>query len=215
MKPQVTVIDYGRSNLLSVQRALEHCGGQVSFARTPEQVMAAHRLLLPGVGAFADGMEALARQGLARPLVEKAQAGTPLLAICLGMQMLFDSSTEGGFRPGLGLIPGQVEQLPSTDVIGQPQPVPHIGWNLLLPSSGRADFSDSLLRGIRPREEVYFVHSYAAKPACPQDRLADTLYGGRPVCAAVQRGRILGCQFHPEKSAGTGLAIIRTFLQIN
>ena len=134
---RVTVVDYGRSNLLSVCRALAALGAQPQLAQTPEQVRRAGALVLPGVGAFADGMAALCESGLAAPLVEKARAGTPLLGICLGMQMLFEESSEGGAHAGLGLVPGRVQRLPAQALDGAPQPVPNIGWCALQPAGGR------------------------------------------------------------------------------
>lgn len=212
MQGVVTIVDHGRGNLLSVQRALEHCGVRVEYARTPAQVEAARVLVLPGVGCFADVMKAMEAQGLARAVQRKARRGTPLLGICLGMQLLFGSSTEGGYAAGLGLLPGTVEPLPHSTAAGEPLRTPHIGWNALFPAGG-ARFEGALLREIRPGEEVYFVHGYQARPARAADRLANTVYGGHLVCAAVQRGNVAGTQFHPEKSGEAGLAILRAFLQ--
>lgn len=210
--PTVTIIDYGRSNLLSVQRALEFCGAQVAFASDPQQVLEAEALVLPGVGSFADGMAMLRQRGLEKAILAKAEQGTPLLGICLGMQMLLDSSPEGGFTKGLGLIAGPVLPLEPTDVQGQPLRVPHVGWGGLFCAGERPDFFGSPLEKIRPGEETYFVHSYQACPARKQDYLAYTQYGGRPVCAAVHRENVTGVQFHPEKSGEVGLAILRSFL---
>lgn len=209
---QVTIVDYGRSNLLSVQRALEYCGAQVEFARTPAELLAAHTLVLPGVGAFADGMAMLAERGLVRPLLQKAAVDTPLLGICLGMQLFFAESLEGGPHPGLGLLPGRVVQLPQTAIDGEPLRVPHVGWAGLRPACGRTGFSGTPLAALGSADEVYFVHGYQALPE-GADCLAETIYGGRPVCAAVQRGSLLGVQFHPEKSGEPGLSILAAFLQ--
>mgnify|MGYP001625285629 FL=1 len=211
---KVTVIDYGLSNLRSVQNAFAHCGAETLLTGDAAAVQAADALVLPGVGAFRDGMAGLRRLGLVEPIRRKAAAGTPLLGICLGMQMLFDASEEFGEYEGLGLIHGRVTRLPGTDVRGAPQRVPHIGWAPLLPADGRTDFAGTVLAGAAPEQECYFIHSYEAKPADPADRLADTLYGGRPVCAAAARGAVVGCQFHPEKSGPVGLAILRQFLNI-
>ena len=199
---QIKVINYGLSNLLSVQRAFEHLGAQVEFVNTPDGVLAAEALVLPGVGAFKDGMAGLERLGLIEPILQKAAAGTPLLGICLGMQMLFDESDEFGLHKGLGLIPGRVEKIPALDADGDPQRVPHISWNGLWPAGGRTDFAGTALA----------VHSYEAKPTNEADRLADTRYGGRAVCAAAAHGSVLGCQFHPEKSGPVGLGILEGFL---
>ena len=137
---KVTVIDYGLSNLLSVRHAFAHFGAETLLTSDPADVLAAEKLVLPGVGAFKDGMDGLARLGLIEPIRQKAAAGTPLLGICLGMQMLFDESEEFGLHKGLGLIPGRVVKIPDTDADGHPQKVPHISWDPLYPGGGRTDF---------------------------------------------------------------------------
>ena len=213
---KVTVIDYGLSNLLSVCHALEHCGAEVLLTSRPREVLAADALVLPGVGAFRDGMAGLERQELIEPIRRKAGEGTPLLGICLGMQMLFDESEEFGVHKGLGLIPGRVVRIPDTDADGDPQRVPHISWQKLIPAGHldqEAGFAGTALAGVRPGQECYFIHSYEAKPAAEESRLADTVYGGRRICAAAVRGPVLGVQFHPEKSGPVGLEILRAFAQ--
>ena len=209
----ITIIDYGLSNLLSVQRAFEHFGAAVKLARSPDEVFAAKALVLPGVGAFRDGMQGLRKLDLVEPIRQKAAQGTPLLGICLGMQMLFEESEEFGRWEGLGLIPGRVVRIPDTDAEGRAQRVPQVGWNRLLPAGGKQDFDRSLLEGIRRGEEGYFVHSYEAKPTNPADLLAVTVYGGRRICAAARRGSVTGCQFHPEKSGRVGLNVIRALIE--
>ena len=209
---KVTVIDYGLSNLLSVRHALEHFGAEVELTGDPAAVLAAGALVLPGVGAFRDGMQGLELLGLIGPIRQKAAAGTPLLGICLGMQMLFDQSEEFGSWQGLGLVPGKVVRIPAEAADGARQKVPHIGWEGLLPAGGRTDFAGTVLSGVRPGSECYFIHSYEAKPADEADRLADAMYGGRRVCAAVQWGNVVGTQFHPEKSGPVGLAILEGYL---
>lgn len=209
----ITIIDYGLSNLLSVQRAFEHFGAAVELARSPDEVFAAKALVLPGVGAFRDGMQGLRKLDLVEAIRQKAAQGTPLLGICLGMQMLFEESEEFGRWEGLGLIPGRVVRIPDTDAEGRAQRVPQVGWNRLLPVGGKQDFDRSLLEGIRRGEEVYFVHSYEAKPTNPADLLAVTVYGGRRICAAARRGSVTGCQFHPEKSGRVGLNVIRALIE--
>ena len=211
---KVTIIDYGLSNLLSVQHAFAHFGAETLVTGKAEDVLAADALVLPGVGAFKDGMAGLEKLGLIEPICQKATAGTPLLGICLGMQMLFDESEEFGMHKGLGLIPGRVVKIPAVDAQGDPQRVPHISWNPLYPADGRADFAGTVLAGVKPGEECYFIHSYEAKPAEDADRLADTVYGGRNVCAAAAHGAVVGCQFHPEKSGEVGLRIIEQYLAL-
>ena len=158
---QIKVINYGLSNLLSVQRAFEHLGAQAEFVNTPEGVLAAEALVLPGVGAFKDGMAGLERLGLIEPILQKAAAGTPLLGICLGMQMLFDESEEFGLHKGLGLIPGRVVKIPDTDVDGHPQKVPHISWEPLYPGGGRTDFSGTALAALKPGDGEVDAAAYA------------------------------------------------------
>ncbi len=213
---KVTVIDYGLSNLLSVCHALEHCGAEVLLTSRPQDVLASQALVLPGVGAFRDGMAGLERLGLIDPIRRKAGEGTPLLGICLGMQMLFDESEEFGVHKGLGLIPGRVVRIPDTDADGSPQRVPHISWQKLIPAEHldqETGFAGTALAGVRPGQECYFIHSYEAKPGAEEYRLADTVYGGRRICAAARCGSVLGVQFHPEKSGPVGLEILRSFAQ--
>lgn len=211
---RVTVIDYGLSNLRSVQNALTHCGAETLLTSSSADVRAAEALVLPGVGAFRDGMAGLERLGLVDVIRQKAAEGTPLLGICLGMQMLFDESEEFGTYPGLGLIPGRVVKIPDTDGQGNPQKVPHIDWDPLFPAGGRTDFAGTVLEKVAPGQECYFIHSYEAKPAKEADRLADTRYGGRDVCAVAAHGSVVGCQFHPEKSGPVGLSILSQFINI-
>lgn len=209
----VAVIDYGVGNLLSVERAFLHCGAAVDVTSDPTRILAARRVVLPGVGAFADGMGALQTRGLAGVVHEVAGRGTPLLGICLGMQMLLDASEEFGETAGLGLIAGRVVPVPDRDLTGAPQKIPHIGWNGLLPPAQTSGWTGSLLEGIAAGESVYFVHSFMAQPVDPRHCLADCLYGGVAVSAAVRRDNIMGCQFHPEKSGEVGLRVLRNFLQ--
>jgi glutamine amidotransferase len=207
----VTVVDYGRGNLLSVARALEHCGATVTFADEPGPVTAAERLVLPGVGAFGDAMAELARRGLDEAIHAFAATGRPFLGICLGMQLLLDVSEEFGAHGGLGLVPGAVTAVPASGADGRPHRVPHIGWNALHPANGGWD--GTVLGGVAPGSSVYFVHSFAAHPDSESDRLADCDYDGVRIAAAIRRGAWTGCQFHPEKSGPVGLRIIENFVE--
>ena len=210
-KPEITVIDYGVGNLLSVQRGLEHCGARVTLTSDPDVVVAAGRVVLPGVGAFSNAMQALEERGMVQAIQAVAKAGTPLLGICLGMQLLLDESEEFGLTKGLGLIPGRVVPVPTHAVSGEPQKIPHIGWNGLVVSDSRDDWSGTLLQDNAQGEAVYFVHSFMAVPAARAHRLADCTYGGHRVSAAISKDQITGCQFHPEKSGEVGLKILRRF----
>jgi len=211
---EVAVIDYGMGNLLSVRRGLEHCGATVTVIANPDAILSASRVVLPGVGAFADGMAELSRQGLDAVVREVAARGIPLLGICLGMQMLLDESDEFGTTTGLGLIPGRVVAIPSATADGRSQKIPHVGWNALVLSRGRENWEGTLLQDVKPGEAVYFVHSFMANPVDPRHRLADCLYGGMPVSAAIGRENVQGCQFHPEKSGEVGLKVLRRFLAL-
>lgn len=209
----IAIVDYGVGNLFSLASSVRSLGAEVRVTRSAEDLRTADHILLPGVGAFADAMDKLRATGLV-PVLREQAAVTPLLGICLGMQMLFDGSDEFGPHEGLGLIPGWVRRLPAADAAGAPQRVPHIAWEPLLPGPGRADFAGTALQSVPDGGECYFIHSYAAEPADDAFRLADCLYGGRRVCAAAARGRVLGTQFHPEKSGAVGLGILHDFLAL-
>ncbi len=209
-KLEVAVIDYGVGNLLSVQRALEHCGVGVVVSADPKVILRAQRVVLPGVGAFANAMAALHERGLVDVIRGLAARGTPLLGICLGMQLLLDESEEFGITSGLGIIPGRVVAIPAITMEGRSQKIPHIGWNELRPSEN-AHWEGSVLQGIRPGETAYFAHSFQANPNACADRVAECIYGGHRIPAVIRYGQVSGCQFHPEKSGKTGLTILTNF----
>ena len=211
MSSQVTVVDYGIGNLYSVRRALERCGGEVTLSGDAAALARAERLVLPGVGAFAGGMQGLRERGLVEPIRRYAASGRPLLGICLGMQMLATASEEFGIHEGLDLIPGRVRAVPDHDLEGRPHKIPHIGWTALR-APADASWRESLLADTPDGTSVYLVHSFAVVPDHPAHRLADCDYGGHAVCAAIARGAITGFQFHPEKSGEAGLRILRRFL---
>jgi imidazole glycerol-phosphate synthase subunit HisH len=208
---KVVLVDYGVGNLLSVSRALAACGGEVDQTGDPGRVANADRLVLPGVGAFGDCMAELLRRGLGDPVRQFARTGRPMLGICVGMQILFDTGEEFGTHAGLGLLPGTVIAIPPTTDSGERRKIPHIGWNALRPEAG-GDWRGSILADVAPGESVYFVHSYAARPAENRDLLAAADYDGCSITAAVGRDNLSGCQFHPEKSGPVGLRILTRFL---
>lgn len=223
---EVVVVDYGVGNLLSVRRGLEHCGATVVLTDDPAMIRAAQRVVLPGVGAFGDAMEALSQRGLIAVLQAVARQGTPFLGICLGMQLLFDQSEEFGLHEGLGVIPGTVRPIPSRSAsavgTGEALKIPHIGWNGLQPPCSQTLCSKTLstrawegtcLRRLQPGEAMYFVHSFMAVPEDAAHCLAVCDYGGNALTAVVQAGSVTGCQFHPEKSGEAGLKILRTFCE--
>lgn len=210
--PEVTIIDYGVGNLLSVKRGFEHCGAKVIMTANPDEILRASLVVLPGVGAFGNAMQALKTLGLIQVIQELAEIGTPLLGICLGMQLLLEESSEFGKNKGLGLIPGEVIPIPHQSKVGHIQKIPHIGWSKLHPSSPSLNWEASLLKNVSPGEAVYFVHSYMALPEDLNSRVADCSYGGHSISAVIEKNNIYGCQFHPEKSGEVGLKILRSFI---
>lgn len=200
----IAVVDYGVGNLFSLKSSFASVGAEVLVTADRDEIAAADRIVLPGVGAFGDAMEKLRRFGLDETLKREAGAGKPLLGICLGMQLLFDRSFEYGEHRGLGLIRGAVR--PISEAIPPGYKTPHTGWNVL-----RFRRRSPLLRYSSDGEYVYFVHSYYAA-GCGDALIADTEYGA-PLTAAVQEKNVFGCQFHPEKSGAAGLRILRAFAE--
>jgi imidazole glycerol-phosphate synthase subunit HisH len=199
---RIAVIDYGMGNLRSVLNALEAIGAAAELVSTPDAVGGADRLILPGVGAFGDGMRNLRARGFVEAMPDLLEGGRPLLGICLGMQMLASSSEEHGDHDGLGLVPGTVRRLSPGDGLR----VPHVGWNAVRPHG------TSGLLGAGPGEQTfYFVHSYHFVADRPQYVTGVAEYGS-DVAAVVERGRVMGAQFHPEKSQRDGLALLRRFV---
>lgn len=215
MTPNITILDYGMCNLLNVARAFEHVGANVTITDSVREASEAERLVVPGVGAFKDSIAEVRRRGFDQLIRDYTSSGRPFLGICVGMQMLFDGSEEFGDYEGLGILPGRVRSVPNLTVDGQAQRVPHIGWNSLVQSAAGRSWEGTLLAPLEPaKAAVYFVHSFAAVPEQDSDRLADCVYGGHRVCAAVQRGNVMATQFHPERSAELGLKVVRHFLTL-
>jgi glutamine amidotransferase len=207
----VTIIDYDCGNLFSVSRAIEISGQSFELTSDPEKIASADRLILPGVGAFGSARGALDELGLVAPINSFVKTGKPLLGICLGMQLLFDSSEEFGFHRGLGLIPGKVIAIPKGRDDGTHRRIPNIGWcSIIQPRSD--SWETTVLHDTVPGAYMYFVHSYVGLPNNADDILAFTQYDGLELCAAVSHENVTGVQFHPEKSAAIGLALINTFV---
>jgi glutamine amidotransferase len=211
---EVVVIDYGAGNLYSVKRALEYCGADVILTDDAEIILNSQRIILPGVGAFKDGMNGLLNRGLVPVLQEYARSGNVMMGICLGMQMLVTTSEEFGHHAGLNIIPGHVERIPNKGVNGMPHKIPHIGWTELIKTEQKKDWNNTIISQQKLRDSVYIVHSYAVTPDDPDHRLADCLYNGLKISAVINKGNIYGCQFHPEKSGKVGLEILRKFLTL-
>jgi len=213
MTARVTVIDYGIGNLYSVSGAFEHAGAEVVLSSDPAAIESARWLVLPGVGAFEDGMRGLRERELIEPIRRYATTGRPLLGICLGMQMLASASEEFGKHEGLGLIPGRVVPVPRTTSEGERHKIPHIGWNALWPADG-ANWKDTLLEDTTPGTSAYLVHSFHLVPDDPSHALAHCVYGGHYLTAAVRSGNVFGAQYHPEKSGESGLRMLAAFLRL-
>ena len=201
----IAIVDYGVGNLFSLNCSLQAIGADSIVTADPAVLSAADKIILPGVGAYEDAANKLRQSGLADVLKQLAAVGKPLMGICLGMQLLFEKSYEYGEHEGLGLIPGAVK--PIADVIPADYKIPHIGWNAL-----RFRQDHPLFRYIQDGDCVYFVHSFYAAD-CEHAVIADAEYGA-PLTAAVAKGNVMGCQFHPEKSGNVGLAILRAFAEL-
>lgn len=202
----IAIIDYGVGNLFSLKSSLRMIGAEAVVSGDAGVIRAADRIILPGVGAFGDAREKLARSGMDAVLMDEAAKGKPVMGICLGMQMLFERSYEYGEHEGLGLIPGEV--VPMAGRLPEGLKVPHIGWNALQIS--RKDHP--LMKYTKDGDCVYFVHSFYAA-GCAANTLATAEYG-IDVTAAVAKDHVMGCQFHPEKSGTAGLSILRAFCEL-
>lgn len=207
MKNVVAIVDYGMCNLDSVRRAVEECGGQARLLEEGGRLGQVDRIILPGVGAFPDAMAELKSRSLVDALNEEVMVrGTPVLGICLGMQLLASTGFEGGGpTPGLGWVPGTVRRLSAAE---GGQRVPHVGWNEVEPRG-----ETTLFAGITPGTDFYFVHSYHVVCEHDRDVAATTPYGGS-FCSAVESGTIFGVQFHPEKSQSAGFRLLGNFLSV-
>ena len=200
----IAIIDYDAGNLKSVEKALVSLGESPVISRDREILLSADKVILPGVGAFGEAMDKLHQYGLVEVIQKVAAKGTPLLGICLGLQLFFESSQESEGVRGLGLLPGKILRFPET--LGLK--VPHMGWNCL-----DINPEAKLFKGIKSGEYVYFVHSYYLE-AGQQSDVAATAEYGLTFGASVERGNVFACQFHPEKSSDTGLKILKNFIEL-
>ncbi|MGP1412395.1 imidazole glycerol phosphate synthase subunit HisH [Pyramidobacter piscolens] len=201
----IAIVDYGVGNLFSLRSSFAALGAAATVTADAAELRRAEKIILPGVGAFGDAADKLRASGLDRPLQDEAASGKPLLGICLGMQLLFDTGFEYGEHAGLGLIPGEVRAI--AEAVPPGLKIPHIGWNAL-----RFRKPTPLFKYVAEGDCVYFVHSFAAR-GCDDYVTAETEYGVW-LTAAVERGNVFGCQFHPEKSGSVGLDILRAFCEL-
>ena len=202
----IALVDYGIGNLRSVQKALEHIGAEVRLTEEPPVILAADKVVLPGVGAFGDGMKGLRARGLQAAIKEIAARGTPLLGICVGMQVLFEVGEEMGEHQGLSLLAGRVRPFLISNLKPQNLKIPQTGWNQIEPQQ-----DSPLFRSLPPGAYAYFNHGYYCT-ARPEDTLATTDYG-LTYPSVVGRGRVYGIQFHPEKSQHVGLLLLKNFVE--
>ena len=199
------IIDYGAGNLRSVQKALAHIGEESVITGDPARILAADKVILPGVGAFGDAMGHLRSRGLDQVIRQVTEKQTPFLGICLGLQLLFEDSEESPGVPGLGILKGKILRIPDRDGLK----IPHIGWNSL-----RLEHDGRLFRGIPQESYVYFVHSYYLRAEDASIVKASTEYSTQ-IHASVEQGNVFACQFHPEKSGEVGLQILKNFAGIS
>jgi glutamine amidotransferase len=197
----IAIVDYGMGNRRSVEKALEHVGAEPRLTADHDTIRDAGGIVVPGVGAFPEAMRRFRAAGLDELIAERAEAGVPILGLCLGMQLLFEASDEHEGATGLGLLAGRVTAL-------QAPRVPHIGWNLVT-----FERPSALTEGLGEAAAFYHVHSLAPEPANPDDVVGRGEYGG-PFVSIVERGNVMGCQFHPEKSSRDGLALLRNFAKV-
>lgn len=201
----IAIIDYDAGNIKSVEKALQFLGQDVKITDCPQEILAADKVILPGVGAFGDAMENLKRRELDQVIHQVVERGTPFLGICLGLQLLFERSDETPGIEGLGILPGEILRIPAAEGLK----IPHVGWNSL-----HLENNGSLFKNIEEQAYVYFVHSYYLKAEEESCVKASTEYGTH-IHASVEKGNVFACQFHPEKSGDVGLKILKNFVDLD
>lgn len=219
-RPAVVIADYGMGNLFSIERAVRYVGGKCEITDNPVKIARADRLILPGVGAFGEGMRQLKENGMVDAIYEFVQKGRPMLGICLGMQLLLSESCEFGVHKGLELIQGKVVPLTESKSGNRVLKIPHIGWNQinapvirnLLIGDNSDMWKGTILNGLKPGTHFYFVHSFRCMPEDPERIIAETVYGEDRFCSVVNKDNVWGCQFHPERSGEKGLQVYKQYV---
>lgn len=213
-KAKIVIVDYGVGNLFNIERAFAALDAKTAISNDPREILQADKLLLPGVGAFAAGLDRLRKDGLIPILEEFRETGRPLLGICLGMQLLMSESQENGRHQGLNFIPGQVVKFSSPLASGTRYKIPQTSWNSLESPTGQrpGEWTGTILQGLPEHAYMYFVHSYCVHAADPSNSLAVTSYGRDRFDSVVNKDNVMGCQFHPERSGAHGLRLLRNFI---
>tara|TARA_X000000368_G_scaffold370219_1_gene319217 strand:- start:1919 stop:2575 length:657 start_codon:yes stop_codon:yes gene_type:complete len=214
-KNRIVLIDIGIANIYNLKLGFEKIGYDVSVSSSKNEILDSTHLVLPGVGAFGEGMKRLGKKGLIDPIIDCANNGKPILGICLGMQLLFTSSEENGFYDGLNLVPGKVIHFKKPEP-GNNFKIPHMNWNTIICSSsdsGNKSWENTILESVSSGAYMYFVHSLFTLPDLNENVLATTNFGYDKFCSVVKSDNITGCQFHPERSAENGLKILENFVK--
>jgi glutamine amidotransferase len=204
----IVIVDYGVGNIHNAIRAFKKFCPNTRLSGNPKIILQADALVLPGVGSFESGMQGLKKRNLIDPIKEFTASGRPIIGICLGAQLLLSTGYEFGTHSGLGITLGQVEKFPESGNVK----IPHIGWGKIYPPKN-TEWKDTILENVPKNSSMYFVHSYNLNPDSKDDVLAKAIYGGYEFCAAIKKGNIYGCQFHPERSGEIGLSIIKNFVE--
>lgn len=207
----VAIVDYQLGNLFSVKMACAAAGLDAAITSDRQAILAADAVILPGVGAYGDAMTTLAHLDLVSVLRDVAARGTPILGVCLGMQLLLSESEEFGAHRGLGLIEGVVSHLDGLAPDGRPLKVPHIGWSRVQPPGDDVTWTGTPLESVTPGTFMYFVHSFVARPVDDGVVMSTTQFGARSFCSSLRQGNVFACQFHPERSGPDGLRLYRSF----
>ncbi len=213
-KGKICIVDYGLGNLFNVQRAFHYIGAETVISDSPETIFKSDKIVLPGVGAFGEGIKNLNKKGLAEALEKSKVKGKPILGICLGMQLLLSRSEENGNHAGLNFITGKVVRFPTPTLSEKKYKIPQISWNRIMYSESQNEnrWKKTILNNIPNRVYMYFVHSYYAQIQDPQCSIAVTTYGNTEYSSVIRFENVMGCQFHPERSGKLGLEILENFL---